>query len=50
MPDNAFIESLKGSFGAECLNANWFPSLDETLLMMLSSPQRLRNTTVTQEG
>jgi len=27
--DNAFIESLNGKFRAECLNANWFESLDE---------------------
>jgi putative transposase len=27
--DNAFIESLNGKFRAECLNANWFLSLDE---------------------
>lgn len=27
--DNAFIESLNGKFRAECLNANWFRSLDE---------------------
>jgi len=27
--DNAFIESLNGKFRAECLNANWFQSLDE---------------------
>jgi putative transposase len=27
--DNAFIESFSGKFRAECLNANWFMSLDE---------------------
>ena len=27
--DNAFIESLKGKFRAEYLNANWFLSLDQ---------------------
>jgi len=27
--DNAFIESLNGKFRSECLNANWFLSLDE---------------------
>jgi putative transposase len=27
--DNAFIESLNGKFRAECLNANWFLTLDE---------------------
>jgi Integrase core domain len=27
--DNAFIESLNGKFRAECLNANWFLSLEE---------------------
>ena len=27
--DNAFIESLNGKFRAECLNVNWFLSLDE---------------------
>ncbi len=27
--DNAFIESLNGKFRAECLNANWFLSLNE---------------------
>jgi putative transposase len=27
--DNAFIESFNGKFRAECLNANWFMSLDE---------------------
>jgi len=27
--DNAFIESLNGEFRAECLNADWFLSLDE---------------------
>jgi putative transposase len=27
--DNAFIGSLNGKFRAECLNANWFLSLDE---------------------
>jgi putative transposase len=27
--DNAFIESLNGMFRAECLNRNWFQSLDE---------------------
>ena len=27
--DNAFIESLNGKFRAECLNANWFMSLDD---------------------
>ena len=27
--DNAVIETLNGKFRAECLNANWFLSLDE---------------------
>ena len=27
--DNAFIESLNGKFRAECVNTNWFMSLDE---------------------
>jgi len=27
--DNAFVESLNGKFRPECLNANWFLSLDE---------------------
>ena len=27
--DNAFIESMNGKFRAECLNANWFMTLDE---------------------
>jgi len=27
--DNASIEPLNGKFRAECLNANWFPSLGE---------------------
>lgn len=27
--DNAYIESMNGKFRAECLNANWFMSLDE---------------------
>ena len=27
--DNAFIEAFNGKFRAECLNANWFLSLDE---------------------
>jgi putative transposase len=27
--DNAFIESMNGKFRGECLNANWFMSLDE---------------------
>ena len=27
--DNAFIESLNGKFGPECLNANWLLSLDD---------------------
>ncbi len=27
--DNSFIESFNGKFRAECLNANWFLSLDE---------------------
>jgi putative transposase len=27
--DNAFIESFNGKFRAECLNTNWFLSLDE---------------------
>jgi putative transposase len=27
--NNAFIESFNGKFRAECLNANWFMSLDE---------------------
>jgi putative transposase len=27
--DNAFIQSFNGKFRAECLNANWFMSLDE---------------------
>ena len=27
--DSAFIESLNGKFRSECLNANWFLSLDE---------------------
>lgn len=27
--DNAYIESLNGKFRAECLNANWFMTLDE---------------------
>ncbi len=29
MNDNAFIESFNGSFRSECLNANWFMSLDD---------------------
>jgi putative transposase len=28
---NAFIESLNGKFRTECLNANWFMSLDEAI-------------------
>ena len=28
-PTNAYVESLNGKFRAECLNANWFLSLDE---------------------
>ena len=32
--DNAFIESLNGKFRAECLNANWFLSLDEARAKM----------------
>ena len=28
--DSAFIESLNGSVRAECLNENWFLSLDDT--------------------
>ena len=27
--DNAFVESFYGKFRTECLNANWFLSLDE---------------------
>jgi putative transposase len=27
--DNAFIESFNGSFRDECLNINWFLSLDD---------------------
>jgi putative transposase len=27
--DNAYIESFNGKLRAECLNANWFLSLDE---------------------
>jgi putative transposase len=27
--DNAFIESFNGSFRDECLNPNWFLSLDD---------------------
>ncbi len=27
--DNAYSESLNGKFRAECLNANWFLSVDE---------------------
>ena len=27
--DNAYIESFNGKFRTECLNANWFLSLDE---------------------
>jgi putative transposase len=27
--DNAYIESFNGKFRAECLNANWFLTLDE---------------------
>jgi putative transposase len=27
--DNAFIESFNGSFRDECLNTNWFPSLED---------------------
>ena len=27
--DNAFIESFNGSFRDECLNTNWFLSLDD---------------------
>ena len=30
--DNAFIESFNGKFRAECLNGNWFMSLDEAQL------------------
>jgi putative transposase len=26
--DNAFIESMNGKFRAECLNTNWFITLD----------------------
>ncbi len=29
--DNAFIESLKGKFRAECLNAHWFLSLEDAI-------------------
>jgi len=28
--DNAFIESFNGSFRDECLNTNWFLSLEDT--------------------
>lgn len=27
--DNAYIESFNGSFSDECLNTNWFLSLDD---------------------
>jgi transposase InsO family protein len=27
--DNAFIESMNGKFRGDCLNANWFMTLDE---------------------
>lgn len=27
--DNAFVESFNGKFRSECLNTNWFLSLDE---------------------
>ena len=27
--DNAFVESFNGSFRDECLNVNWFLSLDD---------------------
>lgn len=29
LADNAFIESFNGSVRAECLNGNWFLSLDD---------------------
>jgi putative transposase len=29
--DNALIESFNGSFRDECLNANWFLSIDDAL-------------------
>lgn len=29
--DNAFIESFNGSFRDECLNVNWFMSLDDAM-------------------
>jgi putative transposase len=29
LTDNAFIESLNGSFHDECLNVDWFLSLDD---------------------
>ena len=29
--DNAFIESFNGSFRDECLNVNWFMSLDDAV-------------------
>jgi transposase InsO family protein len=35
--DNAFIESLNGKFRAECLNANWFMTLDEAARKCLRS-------------
>jgi len=28
-PDNAFVESFNGTFRAECLEMNWFQSLQE---------------------
>ncbi|MAZ26203.1 MAG: hypothetical protein CL868_03880 [Cytophagaceae bacterium] len=30
--DNAFIESLKGSFRGECFNCHWFESLTDVKL------------------
>jgi putative transposase len=27
--DNAYIEAFNGKFRAECLNAHWFPTLDD---------------------
>jgi hypothetical protein len=32
--DNAFIESLNGKFRVECVNANWFLSLNEARATM----------------
>jgi hypothetical protein len=46
---NPFIESFNGSFRDECLNINWFLSLEDASISMTKHYARILDTTIGKE-